>query len=75
MPSIELLNEDINQLPEMVDELNRALSEMRGFDYDNAVTPNLDVSKNELMKKRLMRKHTAEEKELEKTIIEEKKGE
>ena len=57
LPGNEILENDIDQLPDILDEFNRGLSEMRGFDYDNNVQiKNLDASKNELMKKRLEKK-------------------
>jgi hypothetical protein len=57
VPGNEILVIDMDKLPDMMDEFNRGLSEMRGYDYDNNVQiKSLDASKNELMKKRLEKK-------------------
>lgn len=63
-----MLNEDIDQLPEMAKEIDRALSEMR-VDYDNTVQiKNISESNNPLIMKRMKKLNKINE---EKHAIEE----
>lgn len=48
------MEDDIDNLPDILNEFSRGLSEMRGFDYENNIQiKDLDSSNNDLMRKRL----------------------